>query len=130
MRSMRFGIPLAAALALFAAGCGGHGGDQSAEKPAPPPANLGSSEGRVAISVDGEGFHPNRIAAHPGQPITLAVTRTTNETCGTEIVIASLGVRKELPLNQTVEVTVTPSEKGEIAFACGMNMLKGSIVVQ
>jgi plastocyanin domain-containing protein len=29
-----------------------------------------------------------------------------------------------------VEVTLTPAEKGTITFACGMDMLKGSIVVQ
>jgi hypothetical protein len=127
---LRHWLALGVVVALAASGCGHGAGDRSAEKPAPPPSNLGSSEGRVAITVDGEGFHPNRIAAHPGQPITLALTRTTNETCANQIVIASLGVTKDLPLNETVEVTVTPAEKGEIAFACGMNMLKGSIVVQ
>jgi Cu(I)/Ag(I) efflux system membrane fusion protein len=122
-------MTLVVAVSAALAGCGGGEGD-AARKPVPPPANLGSPEGTVAVTVDGEGFHPNLIAARAGHPITLAVTRTTNETCGTEIVIPSLGIERALPLHQTVEVTLTPAEKGTITFACGMDMLKGSIVVQ
>ena len=133
MRRRRFhagpALGIALALVIAATGCGGSG-DKTAEKPAPPPANLGSPDGRVAITVDGEGFHPNRIAAFEGKPIKLAVTRTTNETCGTEIVFKTLDMKRELPLNETVEITITPAAKGEIAFACPMDMLKGSIVVQ
>ena len=36
---------------------------------------------------------------------------------------------RTLPLNGPVVVALTP-EKGEIAFVCGMNMLKGSVVVR
>jgi len=37
---------------------------------------------------------------------------------------------RALPLNQAVDVEFTPTKGGEIAFACGMNMLKGVVVVQ
>jgi plastocyanin domain-containing protein len=84
----------------------------------------------VEVTVDGSGFHPDRITAHAGQPVTLAITRTTNETCGTEIVIPSQGIDTKLPLNERVEVTVTPAAVGEVAFACAMDMHKGTIVVE
>lgn len=121
------GLGLVVALA---AGCGGAEKAPetatTAETPAPAPA--AGATNVVEMTVDGSGFHPDRIAAKAGEPITLAITRTTDETCGTEIVIASMGVNTKLPLNERVEVTVTPGEKGEIAFACGMDMMKGTIV--
>ena len=82
----------------------------------------------VDVTVDGTGFHPDRIAAKAGQPVTLALTRTSDETCATEIVIPAMNIDTKLPLNERVEVTVTPGAKGEIAFACGMDMFKGTIV--
>jgi plastocyanin domain-containing protein len=35
-----------------------------------------------------------------------------------------------LPLNEPVAIEFTPSNAGEIAFACGKNMLHGSVIVQ
>jgi plastocyanin domain-containing protein len=46
------------------------------------------------------------------------------------IVVPSLAVRRALPLNQAVEVEFLPERAGDIALACGMNMLQGTIVVQ
>jgi plastocyanin len=131
--SSRSALVLALAVALAApglAGCGGPGGDQAQSPPpgGPTPTDE-TATGVVEVTVDGAGFHPDRIPAKAGTPITLAITRTTDETCGTEIVVPALGVEKKLPLNERVELTVTPTEKGEIAFACGMDMLKGTIVV-
>jgi plastocyanin domain-containing protein len=33
-------------------------------------------------------------------------------------------------LNEAVPIEFTPKQTGEIAFACGMNMLKGTVVVE
>jgi len=33
-------------------------------------------------------------------------------------------------LNEPVEIEFTPAEPGDFAFACGMNMLHGIVVVQ
>jgi plastocyanin domain-containing protein len=33
-------------------------------------------------------------------------------------------------LNEPVVIEFTPAKTGEIAFACGMNMLHGTVVVQ
>jgi plastocyanin domain-containing protein len=35
-----------------------------------------------------------------------------------------------LPLNEPVVVEFTPRSAGEIGFVCGMNMLRGTVVVQ
>jgi plastocyanin domain-containing protein len=39
-------------------------------------------------------------------------------------------VRKPLPLNVPVIVDYTADKPGVIAFRCGMNMVRGTIVVQ
>ncbi len=38
-------------------------------------------------------------------------------------------MRRALPLNEDVEIEFTPAA-GEIAFVCGMDMLRGTVVVQ
>ena len=99
------------------------------------PQTSGSSSARGAssryeITVDGGGFHPNQLSLPVGLPATLVLTRTTDQTCAREIVVPALKLRQALPLNHPVELAVTPREKGQIAFACGMNMMTGVIDVR
>lgn len=85
---------------------------------------------RVAITVDNDGYHPTTVHASPGQPLTLVFTRTRDEGgCGERVVFTDPHIERDLPAGQPVEVTVTPSA-GRLAFACGMNMYRGAIVVQ
>ena len=60
----------------------------------------------------------------------MTFVRTTDKTCATEVVFPSLNITRALPLNQAVDIEFTPKRTGDVAFACGMNMLKGVIVVQ
>ena len=84
---------------------------------------------RVAIEVGMSEYTPAEIHATAGTPLTLVFTRTSEEGCGTEVVIASENIREALPLNEPVEITFTPSEAGTLRFSCGMDMFDGSIVV-
>lgn len=88
------------------------------------------SEGPIAITVDHNGFTPNTFAVKAGAPVVLKVTRTSDATCATELVLKEEGINQKLPLNETVEIQFTPKKKGKLAFACGMDMFKGEIVVQ
>lgn len=85
---------------------------------------------RYAITVGTEGYQPAHVKAKAGQEVVLVFTRTTDQTCGTEVVIPSENRTVPLPLNQPVEVRLTPTEKGEIAFHCGMKMLQGTVEVE
>lgn len=40
------------------------------------------------------------------------------------------GVKRALPLNEPVTIEFIPGETGDLSFACGMNMLRGVVVVQ
>jgi plastocyanin domain-containing protein len=84
---------------------------------------------RVAVTVNGSGYEPSEVHAHAGEPLTLVFTRTTDEGCGQDVAIPSENIRRELPLNQPVEVTFTPRAAGRVRFTCGMDMYEGAIVV-
>jgi RND family efflux transporter MFP subunit len=82
------------------------------------------------VAVTEKGYEPSKVTVRAGVPVRLTVVRTTDKTCGTEIVFPTLNIKKALPLNQPVVIEFTPAKSGDIAFACGMNMLKGTVVVQ
>jgi RND family efflux transporter MFP subunit len=90
----------------------------------------GSADVQAAnIAVTEKGFEPDRISLRAGSPVRLTFVRTTENTCGTEVVFPSLNLKRTLPLNEPVVIGFTPAVTGDIPFACGMNMLKGTVVV-
>jgi plastocyanin domain-containing protein len=84
----------------------------------------------VTIEVTKEGFVPAEVKIKAGHPAKLVVTRKVDRTCATEIVIKDFNINKPLPLNQPVEILLPPSKPGKIRFACGMDMIAGTIVVE
>lgn len=85
----------------------------------------------VDLSVTENGFQPNKIDVVPDTPVTLKITRKTDSTCSTSIQIPILKIKKDLPLNKTIEISLGKLSKGEIRFGCGMNMMdSGKIYVK
>lgn len=124
--SKLFLVSLFAAIVFMFAACGKH--EESAmEKP---PATIENPNEPLKITVSKDGFEPKSIAVKKGQRVKLAFVRTDEENCGEEIVFPTLDIKKPLPLNEAVPVEFTAPESGEIAFTCGMNMLRGKILVQ
>ncbi len=82
------------------------------------------------IAVTEKGYEPDKVTLRAGVPARLTVVRLTDKTCGTEIVFPTLNIKRPLPLNEPVVIEFMPTKTGDIAFACGMNMLKGVVVVQ
>jgi plastocyanin domain-containing protein len=80
--------------------------------------------------VTEKGYEPDKVMLRAGVPARLTVVRMTDKTCGTEIVFPALNIKRALPLNEPVVIEFTSAKSGEIAFACGMNMLKGVVVIQ
>ncbi len=95
---------------------------------APPVAGSGLQEARVTVKETG--FDPDRLTLRAGVPARIIFTRTTDKTCATEVDFPSLKLRRDLPLNEPVVIAFTPDKAGEVAFVCGMNMLRGAIVIQ
>lgn len=85
----------------------------------------------VEVKITNKGFEPKSVTVGSDAPVTLKVTRETDQTCAKSITVPKLTIKKDLPLNEPVLVEVGKLQKGqEIAFACGMNMMTGVIVAQ
>ena len=89
-----------------------------------------ANEQHFRVTVDGGGFHPGSLTIPVGKPITLVVTRTSDNTCAKEIVIPALNETRGLPLDRPVQIRIPAQEKGSLTFACGMNMYHGKLVVR
>jgi RND family efflux transporter MFP subunit len=89
-----------------------------------------SAAREVKVLVTEQGYDPANVTVGAGTPARITFVRTTDKTCGTEVVFPSLNIRRALPLNEPVTIEFTPRASGEIVFLCGMNMLKGKVVVQ
>ena len=79
----------------------------------------------VQLTVTSEGFVPSQVTVKAGKPVKLVVTRKTEKTCATEIVMKDFGVKQDLPLEKPVTVDVTPKKAGDYRYACGMDMIAG-----
>lgn len=86
--------------------------------------------GATKITVSKNGYEPASVNAKKGEKLTLAFYRADAENCGGEVVFPKLKITKKLAVGETVLVEITPTESGELAFACGMDMLKGKVLVQ
>ena len=84
----------------------------------------------ASIAVTDKGFEPARVNLKAGIPARVTFTRKTEATCATDVVFPAFDIQKELPLNQPVTVEFTPQKTGDLSYACGMDMLRGTLVVQ
>lgn len=89
-----------------------------------------SNRQEFTITASEKGFEPAVITLKKGVPARLTFVRTSDKTCATEVAIPAYKVKKELPLNAKVSIQFTPQDAGDVAFACGHNMFKGTLVVQ
>jgi RND family efflux transporter MFP subunit len=91
-------------------------------------AAAGPNETKVLVTE--KGYEPEKVSVRAGETARMTFVRTTDKTCGTEVVFPSLEIRRPLPLNQPVVIEFTPKSSGDVGFVCGMNMLRGTVVVQ
>ncbi len=83
----------------------------------------------VDIVAEG-GYTPEVIEVAKGRPVTLNFIRKDPSSCLEEVVLGDFKVRKFLPLNESVPITITPTDAGEYTYSCGMNMFHGKIRVR
>jgi plastocyanin domain-containing protein len=82
----------------------------------------------VEVVVRG-GYTPNRIEVKQGRPVRLTFLRKESNPCTEQVVLGDFGISRELPEGERVSVEFTPQEAGEFTFHCGMNMVRGTLVV-
>ena len=82
------------------------------------------------VTITEQGYTPASVKLRRGVPTRITFLRTTNATCATDVVISAYGINRSLPLNKAVVVSFTPKKSGEFTFTCGMNMMRGKLIVQ
>ena len=92
-------------------------------------ATAGEGVQRVKITVKG-GYTPDVVVAKRGVPLELNFYRDEANTCTEEIVFKDFQISRRLPAFETTTVRLTPEREGEFTFHCGMNMVRGKLVVE
>ncbi|MDQ6788182.1 MAG: cupredoxin domain-containing protein [Acidobacteriota bacterium] len=85
---------------------------------------------KAKVQITHQGFQPASLTLQRGVSAQITFLRTTDATCAKEVVFADYGIRRELPLNKEVIVSFTPKKAGEFTFSCGMNMMRGKLIVK
>lgn len=90
-----------------------------------------SDEGiqEIDITVDG-GYQPDRIVVEAGKPVRLNFFRKDPSSCVEQVILPDFNRSQELKLDDTTPVEFTPKKPGQYEFHCGMNMVRGELVVR
>jgi plastocyanin domain-containing protein len=83
----------------------------------------------IKVTVKSE-YSPDRIVVKKGQPVRLLFYREDDSECTAQVVIPDLKVKQDLALKKDTAVAFVPEKEGEFTFACGMDMMKGKLVVE
>jgi P-type Cu+ transporter len=92
-------------------------------------AELAGGVQRVVVTVKG-GYSPDVITARRGVPLEMVFDRQESGDCTSRVVFPDLAVSAALPAHQRTTVRLTPASAGTFSFACGMNMVHGTLVVE
>jgi Cu+-exporting ATPase len=82
----------------------------------------------VRVTVKG-GYHPDLLEVRPGSPVRMVFDRQESGECSSRVVMPDFKVNELLPAYATTAVEFTPTEEGTYRFACGMNMISGTLRV-
>ena len=80
----------------------------------------------AVVEVKG-GYSPAVIEAEAGVPLRLIFDRKEDGECSSHVVFSDFGVDLALPAFRTTTLTLHLDQPGEYPFACGMNMLHGTL---
>src|SRR5215217_3361542 len=91
-------------------------------------AQLTGGVQRVEVIVRG-GYQPDIIRVRQNVPLELVFDRQESGDCTSHVVFPDLGVNAALPTFTRTIVRLDPARVGSFGFACGMNMIHGTLIV-
>ena len=83
----------------------------------------------IKVTVKG-GYTPDVIVVEHGRPVRLDFYRDETASCSEQVKFPDFGIIRDLPAFQTTPIDFTPDKAGEFTFACGMNMMRGKLIVE
>ena len=83
----------------------------------------------IKVTVRG-GYAPDVIVVKKDLPVRLNFYRDETASCSEQIIFGDFGIARDLPAYKTTPIEFTPHKTGEFNFSCGMNMLRGKLIVR
>lgn len=101
-----------------------------AEAPAAEPEMVDGAQ-VIVVTVADTGYSPSRIKLKEGVPARIVFDQKGTTECSAKVKISDFGVAAtDLPKGQQTTVEFTPDKSGTFNFTCGMDMLKGTLLVE
>jgi len=82
----------------------------------------------IRVMVKG-GYDPDVIVVKQGKPVRLDFYRDETASCSEQVIFGDFGIARDLPAFKTTQIQFTPETPGEFTFTCGMNMMRGKLIV-
>ena len=92
-------------------------------------ASAGPGTQEIHVLVKG-GYNPDLIVARPDVPLRIHFRREETSPCSEEVVFPDFGVHRHLPAFETTVIELPAAKEGTYGFACGMDMMRGTLKVQ
>ncbi|MGG3563001.1 cupredoxin domain-containing protein [Neobacillus rhizosphaerae] len=88
------------------------------------------SSPKVKMLVTETGYTPNVIHVKKGVPVELEINNPLEDSCLSTFKIPDFNINDVNLKVGTTNLTFTPEKTGEFTFSCGMEMFKGTIIVE
>lgn len=83
----------------------------------------------VKVIVKG-GYSPDVIVVKQGVPVRLDFYRDETASCSEQVIFGDFGIAHDLPAFKSTPIEFVPDRSGEFTFTCGMNMMRGKLIVE
>lgn len=100
----------------------------AATKKAPAKASKAAPQKVMVMLPDG--YKTGAATVKAGKPVALTFHLMKDAGCGNTVSVPSAKWTKALKVGEKATVTFTPKKSGPLAFACSMNMMKGTLTVK
>jgi len=83
----------------------------------------------IKVTVKG-GYSPDVIVVKEGVPVRLDFYRDETASCSEQVIFSDFRIARDLPAFKTTPIEFMPDKVGEFTFTCGMNMMRGKLIVE
>jgi heme/copper-type cytochrome/quinol oxidase subunit 2 len=88
------------------------------------------SNPKIEMMITPTGYSPNVIKVKKGVPVELNITNPGDNSCFSTFMMPDFGLNNVNLKAGTTKLSFTPDEAGQYTFSCGMNMFKGTVIVE
>ena len=92
-------------------------------------STMQNNEQHATVVVKG-GYSPSTLILKQGVPAKVNFNMQDSTACLAHVVFEKLGVDKDLTKQKITTIEIPTNQKGEIDYACGMDMFHGKIIIK